>query len=107
MADGEREMAEMCLEKVENVFEKFEVKVPDTVIDRAYRIDNPRIVKGRNVNQVIVRFTTWRHRTLVFRARKKCSNYKIKLDLTKHRINAIQKATSLLEEKKVGFALQT
>ena len=100
-------MAEICLEKVKNVFEKLEVKVPDTVIDRAHRIDNPRILKGRKVYQVIVRFTTWRHRTLVYRARKKCSNYKIKLDLPKHSIDAIQKAMPLLEEKKVGFALQT
>ena len=56
MADGERETAEMCLEKVKNVFEKLEVEVPDTVIDRAHRIGKPRIVKGRKVYQVIVSF---------------------------------------------------
>ena len=104
VADGESETAEMCLEKVKNVFKKLDVEVPDTVIDRAHRIGKPRIVKGRKVHQVIVRFTTWRHRTLVYRARKKCPNYKIKLDLTKRRIDAIQKATSFLEEKKLGFA---
>ena len=104
VADGERETAEMCLEKVQNAFKELEVEVPDTIIDRAHRIGKPRIVKGRKVHQVIVRFTTWRHRTLVYRARKKCPNYKIKLDLTKRRIDIIQKATSLLEEKKLGFA---
>ena len=74
--DGERQTAEMWLEKVKNVFEKLEVEVPDTVIDMAHRIGKLRIVKGRKVHQVIVRFTTWRHRTLVYRARKKCPNYK-------------------------------
>ena len=84
--------------------EKLEVKVPGTVIDRAHRIGKPRIIKGRKVHQVIVCFTTWRHRTLVYRARKKCPNYKIKFDLTKRRINIIQKAKSFLEEKKLGLA---
>ena len=45
--------------------EKLEVKVPGTVIDRAHRIGKPRIIKGRKVHQVIVCFTTWRHRILV------------------------------------------
>ena len=97
MADGERE-------KVKNVCEILEVEVPDTVIDRVHRIGKPRIVKGRKVHQVIVRFTTWRHRTLEYRARKMSPNYKIKLNLTKRRNDTIQKGTSFFEEKKLGFA---
>ncbi len=104
VAEGEGETSEMCLEKVKNVFKELEVDVPDAVIDRAHRIGSPRIVKGKKIHQVIVRFTTWRHRTLVYRARKKCPKYRIKLDLTKRRIDIIQKVTSFLEEKELGFA---
>ena len=104
VADGERGTPEICLEKVKNLFEKLEVEVPGTVIDRAHRIGKPRIVKERKVYQVMYAFTTRRHRTLVYRATKKCPNYKIKLDLTKRRIDTIQKAMSFLEEKKLGFA---
>ena len=104
VAEGESETSEMCLEKVKNVFKELEVDVPDAVIDRAHRIGSPRIVKGKKIHQVIVRFTTWRHRTLVYRARKKCPKYRIKLDLTKRRIDIIQKVTSFLKEKEFGFA---
>ncbi|XP_065058021.1 uncharacterized protein LOC135685857 [Rhopilema esculentum] len=106
VAEGESETSEMCLEKVKNVFKEkeLEVDVPDAVIDRAHRIGSPKIVKGKKIHQVIVRFTTWRHRTLVYRARKKCPKYRIKLDLTKRRIDIIQKVTSFLKEKELGFA---
>ena len=104
VADGESETAEMCLAKVKDVLKKLEAEVPDEVIDHAHRIGTPRVVKGKKIYQMIVRFTTWRHRNLVYRARKRCSNYKMKLDLTKRRINTIQKAMSFLEEKGLGFA---
>eukprot|EP00795_Rhopilema_esculentum_P004267 gene4268-20464_t len=104
VAEGESETSEMCLEKVKNVFKELEVDVPDAVIDRAHRIGSPRNVKGKKIHQVIVRFTTWRHRTLVYRARKKCPKYSIKLDSTKRRIDIIQKVTSFLKEKELGFA---
>ena len=55
--------------------------VPDVIIDRAHPIGLPRIVQGKSVHQAILRFTTRRHRTLAYRARKNCSKYKIKLDL--------------------------
>ena len=35
------------------------------------------------VRPIIVRFTTWRHRTMVYRKRKDCVNCRITLDLTK------------------------
>ena len=70
--EGKNESSESCLEKVKNVFNELGVDIPDVVIDRAHRIGRPRIVQGKRVHQVIVRFTTWRHRTLVYRARKNC-----------------------------------
>ncbi len=92
----------MCLENVMEVFKKLEVDVPDVVIDRAHRIDRPRIIRGKKFHQLFVPFTTWRHRTMVYRARKKLP--KLKLDVTNRRIDLINKTSALLEEKKLGFA---
>ncbi len=76
IATEERESGEKCLAKVKAVFAKLDVDVPDNVIDRAHRIGSPKVVKGKKVHTMIVRFTTWRHRTAVYRARKNCSSYK-------------------------------
>ena len=102
--EGQNESSESCLEKVKNVFNELGVDVPDVVIDRAHRIGRPRIVQGKRVHQVIVRFTTWRHRTLVYRARKNCAKYKVKLDLTKKKVDTIEKISEFLTRKKLGFA---
>ena len=81
---------------VKEMFKKLNVNVPDTVIDRAHRIGNR--------HQRIVRFTTWRHRTLVYRARKKPqSPYKIRLDLTKKRLNTVIVTKGVLKAKRLGF----
>ena len=50
---------------------------------------------------MIIRFTTWPHRTAVYRARKSCDKYKIRLDLTKKRLDTIMNTTKMIEEK--GF----
>ena len=63
-------------------FAKLNVNVPEDVIDKANRIVRPKVINGKKVHTIIVRFTTWRHRTIVYRARKNCSDYRIKLDLT-------------------------
>ena len=101
---GQSESNESCLAKVKNVFNEMRVDAPDVVIDRVHRIGRPRMVQGKRVHQVIVRFTTWRHRTVVYRARKNCTQYKIKLDLTKKMIGTMRKISDLLTRKKLGFA---
>ena len=101
---GEKETGEDCLEKVKKVFNELQVDIPDSVLDRAHRIGRPQTVRGRIIHQVIVRFTTWRHKTKVYRARKKCPKYRIKLDLTKKRVKLLEKVNAFLEEKELGFA---
>ena len=79
------ENADDSLEKVKTVFNDIGVVIPDSVLDRAHRVGRPYINKdNEKVHPMIVRFTTWRHRTLVYNARKK-SNIRIYLDLTKQR----------------------
>ena len=61
--------------KVEEVFGILDVDIPDNVIDRAHRVGKPYINrKNETCHAMMVRFTTWRHRTKVYRARDKCKS---------------------------------
>ena len=93
------ESGEECLKIVKKIFKELNVSVPDTVIDRAHRIGKTKEYRGKRYRQIIVRFTTWRHRTAVYRARKKSKKYKIWLDLTKRRLKTQDEANSILEAK--------
>ena len=75
-----KETAEESVEKVNAVFKELKVDIPDAVLDRAHRNGKPKMVGKMKVHQMIVRFTTWRHRTLVYRARKNSKKYKILSD---------------------------
>ena len=55
---------------------------------------------GKNVRPVIVRFTTFRHRTMFYRARKNLSKNGVHLDLTKERSTLYQTARDLVKSKK-------
>ena len=61
--------------------------IPTVVIDRAHRIGKSYNDRSSNkmCKSIIVRFTTFRHRTLFYRSRKKIDNIRIHLDLTKSR----------------------
>ena len=69
-----QESGEECLQKVQNVFAKLDVQVPDNEVDRDHRVGKVTSYKGKQGRQMIVRTTTWRHRTMVFRARKTIRN---------------------------------
>ena len=70
------------------MFDEGELDIPDTVCDRAHWIgpEYSDYKTKRNCKVIITRFTTFRYRTLVYRARKIIRNdVKICLDLTKER----------------------
>ena len=56
------------------------LKIPEVVINRAHRIGKEIENDGVKTKGIIIRFTTFRHRTMV-RNRKKINGMKIKLDL--------------------------
>lgn len=60
-----RIMLERVLEKVKKLVNKADVDILDSVFDRAHRI-GPKKETG-----IIVNFTTFRHRTLLCRVKKK------------------------------------
>ena len=73
--------------------------IPDIALNRANRIgkNNP---SEKNVRPVTVRFTTFRHRTMFYQARKNLSKNGVHLDLTKERFTLYRKARDLVKSKK-------
>ena len=69
------------------------VDIPDVAIDRANRIG--LVVEDSSTKKryhpIIVRFTTWRHRTAVYRARKATNKLQVRMDLTKRRLKLLAK----------------
>ena len=51
-------------------------------------------VTQKKCKSIIVRFTTFRHRTLFYRARKNLKSAKVKLDLTKSRFDLLKRANN-------------
>ena len=95
--DNDGESGDKCLSTVKKIFKELKVNVPDWVIDRAHRIGKVKVNGGKRSRQIIVRFTTWRHRTQVYRARKKSTKYKIRLDLTKEKMKFLATANDMLK----------
>ena len=83
------------MEKVINIVKESEAEIPESVLDRAHRI-GPTYTgndTGKKMQSIIVRFTTFRHKTLFYKNRKKIkSGARIRLDLTKDRYNLLVSA---------------
>ena len=67
---GRRETVEESVDKARAIFSEIRVEIPDAVIDRAQRKRNMRVLQEKSYMPMIVRFTTWRLRALVYRPRK-------------------------------------
>ena len=98
---GDGESGEECLKIVKDIFKELDVDVPDSVIDRAHRIGNVIEKDGKCTHQIIVRFTTWRHRPAVYKARKISQSYKFRLDLTRKRIKIIGRTNDILRANNI------
>ncbi len=102
------ESAAACLSKVKDVFKEMDVEVPDEVIDRAHRIGKKEKSNQTGVTgqAMIVKFTSWRHRTAVYRGRKKLQDKRIQLDLTFKRARLLRLAKEKAKEyAEVDFVL--
>ena len=82
---------------LQNLFKEAKFSGPDIVLDCAHRIGpgyTDRII-SKKCKSVIVRFATFQHRTLFYRARKNLkSGFKVKLNLTKSRFDLLTKANN-------------
>ena len=92
--------SEDVLDSVKNLFELAEVNIFDMVVDRVHRIG--RIYRdctsNKNCKGIIVRFTTFRHRTMLYRVRSKLKGVKVRLDSTKSRYDLLNNANNHVKE---------
>ena len=96
--EDRKETADACIEKVKEEILKLGDDVHlnlDWAIDRAHRVGPSKDKQGKNIERaMIVRFTSWRARTVVYTNRKKGNNQgaKFYVDLTKRRFDLKKKA---------------
>ena len=83
-----------------SLFKEAKVSVLENVLYRTHRIGpiyTDRVSK-KKCKSIIVRFTTFPHRTLFYRARKNLKSAKVKLDLTKSRFDLLKRANNHVKE---------
>ena len=94
------EKSEDVLDSVKDLFELAEVNIPYLVVDYVQRIG--RIYKDQALNKnckgIIVRFTTFRHRTMLYRTRSKLKGVEVRLDLTKSLYDLLSNANNYVKE---------
>ena len=66
----DRETSSDALEKVKEIYAESNLEIPDLNLDRAHRIGKSYFDKIKKVKckSIIVRFNTFRHRKLLYRA---------------------------------------
>ena len=83
------------------LFKEAKVDILESVIDRVYRIGYRYLDAASNnyCKSIIIRFITFRHRTMFYRAKNKLKRgVRIKLDLTKSRYDLLKRANDHLKE---------
>ena len=95
------ETADKVFSKTENILKEACPNLSGDYIDRAHRIG--RGYKCHKTNKtcrsVIVRFTSFKHRTSIYRDRNILKDVRVKLDLTKKRYNILKSARSIADGK--------
>ena len=104
----ENESSDDILDKVKSLITESRCEIPDVVIDRANRIGKGYEDKTQNFpcKSIIVRLSTFQHRTLLYRNRNKLKNAKVQLDLTKKQYKIFTDATDFVKAyKNVGYVM--
>lgn len=88
-----------CVAIAKEIFEEMEVAVPDDAIDRIHRIGKKeKNAAGILEQPLIIKFTSWKHRTAVYKGRKKLESQRILLDLTPRRAKLLSRARLLVKD---------
>ena len=104
----DKETSDEVLEKVKSLASESGCDIPDVVIDRAHSIGKEYRDKRSNVSckSIIVRFTTFRHRTIFYRNRNKLKKAKVKIDLTKRMYDIYTDVVNFVKNySKVNFVM--
>ena len=95
------ESSDDVLDSVKSLFKEAKVDIPESIIDCAHGIGSRYQDASSNnyCKSIIIRFTTFPHRTMFYRAKNKLKRgVKIKLDLTKSRYNLLKRANDHVKE---------
>ena len=87
-----------CVAIAKKIFAEMEVTVPDDGLDRVHRIGKKdKNADGIMEQPLIMKFTSWKYRTAVYRGRKKLVSQKVLLDLTPRRAKLLSKARLMVK----------
>ena len=91
---------ESCDDVMKSLFKEAKVSVLGNVLDRAYRIGviYTDRVSYKKCENIVVRFTTFCHRTLIYRMRNNLKSAKVKLYLTKSSLDLLRNANNHVKE---------
>ena len=90
-SDGES--ADDVVTKVQGLITESGVELPADCLDRAHRVGKPVDAEdGTKKQQIIVKFTSWRHRTQFYRSRKSLTSAKVYIDLTQTKFRLLKSA---------------
>ena len=104
----DKETSDEFLEKVKSLASESGCDIPDVVIDRAHRIGKEYRDKRSilSCKSIIVRLTTFPHRTIFYRNRNKLKKAKVKIDLTKRRYDIYTDAINFVKNySEVNFVM--
>ena len=94
---GESESAIDCTNKVKEVINESAADLSDECIDRAHRVGRIQVDENGSKKQaMVVKFTSGKHRTRLYRHRKNLENVKVYLDLTKNRFSLLKKCQPMV-----------
>ena len=97
----------MLLESVMEIIKETGESISEDNVDRAHRIGKK--FKDKDTNEdtrgIIVRFTAFKHRTQLYKARKRLKSVRIRLDMTTKRYNILKDARIIADgnQDKVKF----
>ena len=97
----ENETSDEVFDKVMSLMQKSDCDILEVAIDRAHRIDKVYVNKNSKqiCKSIIVRSSTFRHRTKLHRSRSKLKNIvNVNLDLTKSRYTIFPKAIETADQ---------
>lgn len=95
----QNETSDDVLEKVVGIISDAKCDIPGNVLDRAHRIGPFYKDKksGKDMRSIIVRFSTFRHRSLLYKSRRNLkNNISLKLDLTRFRYKTLVDSIKLV-----------
>lgn len=88
-----------CVAIAKKIFAEMEVTVPEDGLDRVHRIGKKeKNAAGIMEQPLIMKFTSWKYRTAVYRGRKKLDSQKVLLDLTPRRAKLLSKARLMVKD---------